>query len=249
MQFTYQGYAALIERLRGHSYQFANYFDWQNYSKCVILRHDIDTSIDKAVELAKYENMVKNGNGGVKSTYYVLLTSNFYNVFSADNLCKLKQIVSYGHTLGLHFDEMAYKDEVGDPLAIREKIEKECSVLTDALDLPIKTFSFHRPSKEILDAQIEIEGLVNSYASTFFKDFKYLSDSRRRWREPVDEIIESEQYPRLHILTHAFWYQQREEDIGQTISNFVNAAGSQRYAALKENITDLSSIMEESEVR
>ena len=51
--------------------------------------------------------------------------------------------------------------------------------------------------------------MINSYGQTFFHDFKYLSDSRRRWREPVEEIIRSGTYDRLHILTHAFWYHKQ----------------------------------------
>ena len=94
-----------------------------------------------------------------------------------------------------------------------------------------------------------IPDMINSYGKTFFNDFKYLSDSRRRWREPVLDIICAEKYDRLHILTHPFWYHDDEETISETVSNFVNSGNRARYSAMSENIADLSSIMQESEVR
>ena len=89
--------------------------------------------------------------------------------------------------------------------------------------------------------------MVNSYGRTFFHDFKYLSDSRRRWREPVEEIIRSGDYNRLHILTHAFWYHEQEETLRETVGQFIRSAGGERYRQLRENITDLESILREEE--
>lgn len=85
--------------------------------------------------------------------------------------------------------------------------------------------------------------MINSYGQTFFHDFKYLSDSRRRWREPVEEIVASGRYDRLHILTHAFWYHQQEEPIEVTVRRFISSANQERYRQMEENITDLASIM------
>ena len=85
---------------------------------------------------------------------------------------------------------------------------------------------------------------MNSYGQTFFHDFKYLSDSRCRWREPVLDIISKEEALRLHILTHAIWYNEQEETIAETLSKFITAANHERYLTEKDNITDLESILE-----
>lgn len=106
----------------------------------------------------------------------------------------------------------------------------------------------HRPSQAALEADCSIPGVVNSYGKTFFRDFKYLSDSRRRWREPVEEIIRSGTYDRLHILTHAFWYREEEEDISRTVGDFIRAANRERYRQMADNITDLPSIVREEEI-
>lgn len=160
----------------------------------------------------------------------------------------MKQIMADGHAIGLHFDEVRYPEIAGNIEAIKEKILEEADLLSRALGSRIDIVSMHRPSRLVLDGDIHIPGMINSYGHTYFKEFKYLSDSRRRWREPVDEIIELGAYERLHILTHASWYNEIESDIHEAVSSFVNSGNDARYRALKSNITDLDSIMSEKEI-
>ena len=95
-------------------------------------------------------------------------------------------------------------------------------MLGEAVGSPIRVVSMHRPRKATLDSNLMVPGMINGYGKVYFKEFKYLSDSRRWWREPVEEIIESGQYKRLHILTHAFWYEKNEQTLEETVSRFVN---------------------------
>ena len=123
------------------------------------------------------------------------------------------------------------------------RILHERDILASILETPVTTVSMHRPSQATLESDLQIPGMINSYGQTFFHDFKYLSDSRRRWREPVEEIVASGRYDRLHILTHAFWYHQQEEPIEVTVRRFISSANQERYRQMEENITDLASIM------
>lgn len=241
MEFTYNSYRLLLNNIKDHGYAIASYATWPEHGRSVILRHDIDNSIEKALKLARIEN-----ESEVSSTYFVLLTSDFYNVFSAKSASMLKEILRLGHEVGLHFDEVRYPEAKLDELAIA--IKKEADILSAAIGVEVKSVSMHRPGKAILEADLKIPGLINSYGKTYFKEFKYLSDSRRRWREPVNEIIDSGQYNRLHILTHAFWYNETNTTIGDTVKEYVNRANYERYISMSENITDIASIMEEGEV-
>lgn len=239
LAFTYEGYKELVGTLKVAGYRFTNYQDYGQYPRCVILRHDIDNNIGKAVKLAELEAEL-----GVRSTYFVLMTSDFYNPASKNSLEGLQHIQQLGHEIGLHFDEMAYNHLEDVPSAI----QREARILTDIIGLPITTVSMHRPSPKTLEADYSIPGIINSYGKVFFKDFKYLSDSRRRWREPVLDIIRSRQYDRLHILTHAIWYNEKEEDIHDSIKKFVCSANQERYCQEKENIKDIESILDISEI-
>ncbi len=237
--FTFKGYTELIDTLRMSGYDFADYHDYADFSRCVILRHDIDNCIEKALTIAELEHELC-----VKSTYFTLLRTDFYNPASKKGLSGLKKIQSLGHEIGLHFDEMAY-DELDD---VEDAIKYEAGILTDIIDTPITTVSMHRPSQKTLDANYDLNPMVNSYGKTFFNDFKYLSDSRRRWREPALDIIKSGKYDRLHILTHPIWYQETEESIHDTIKRFVTNANKERYYQESENIKDIESILDINEI-
>lgn len=237
--FSYKGFENLVNALRDVNYTFVDYHTFENYPRCVIMRHDIDNSIEKAVKLAELEERL-----GVKSTYYTLVTSDFYNPVSKNNQDGLRRILELGHEIGLHFDEMAY-DGLDDVVGA---VTKEARLLSDILNIPITTVSMHRPSQKTLEANYEIPGMINSYGKIFFNDFKYLSDSRRRWREPVLDIIKSRQYDRLHILTHAIWYNEVEENIHDTVKKFVTSANRERYYQEKENIKDIESILDITEI-
>lgn len=242
MEFTYRAYADLLALLKAGGYACCDYHDYENASRCVILRHDIDTSLAQAVRLAELE-----AEAGVKSTYFVLLRTEFYNPASRRSQDALHRIQTLGHEIGLHFDEAAYGRELtGEETA--QNIIKECGLLSVLLETPVSTVSMHRPSKATLEGDLKIPGIVNSYGKTFFHDFKYLSDSRRRWREPVLDIVRSGEYDRLHILTHAFWYHEQEETISKTVGGFVRGANREQYAQIAENITDIRSILREDEI-
>ena len=55
IEFSFNGYSGLIKALQERNYYFADYHNYSVFSKCVILRHDIDNSIEKAVEIADDE--------------------------------------------------------------------------------------------------------------------------------------------------------------------------------------------------
>ena len=243
MEFTYKAYERMINQLANHNYIFSDYFSWEKRPRCVILRHDIDKDIEKAVKLAEIENKMR-----ISSTYFVLVTSEFYNVFSKRSRKQLKQIRDMNHEIGLHFDEVQYSEANGNINYIRQRILDESALLGEAIGEKIRTVSMHRPSRMVLDADMSIPGMINSYSMKFFHDFKYLSDSRRHWREPVEGIIEKEEFERLHILTHPFWYADEESDISKTVKTFINCGSLSRYRAMKENITDLESIVAQDQI-
>ncbi len=240
MEFTYRAYKELIYRLRNNGYEFSDYKTWMTTKRPVIFRHDIDYDIKKSVKLAEIENDV-----GISSTYFVLISSDFYNVFSKESYDGIISIYERGHSIGLHFDELRYPDYRGNKTFIAKKIQEEATYLSKAIGIDIDTVSMHRPSQGLLESNLEIPGIINSYNQVFFKDFKYLSDSRKKWRESLDEAIGNDN--KLHILTHAFWYNEVETSIHDDISCFINDGRKRRYEWLESNISDLSSIVSEKD--
>lgn len=100
MDFTLNGYQELLKLAISENYNIVFYEDLGVFNKEMIIRHDIDFSLEKALEIAQLEY-----NMGVKSTYFVLISSPFYNLYSDANSVIIKSILGYGHKIGLHFDE------------------------------------------------------------------------------------------------------------------------------------------------
>lgn len=238
MDFTYKAYESLLDLLHANDYHICTYCDHLNYDKCAILRHDVDVSLEKALEFARFEKSLS-----VRSTYFLLISSDFYNILSPKNTVIISALRELGHEIGLHFDEKKYTGQI--PAAL----EKELKIMSDAFGFEIRAISMHRPSEETLAADYKFSGAVNSYSKTFFEEFKYLSDSRRYWREPVLDIVNSNRYNKLHILTHPLWYSENNLSASEICKQFVNSANHSCYRQMRENIRDFHEFMREDEIR
>lgn len=238
MKFTYLDYINMIDKLKENNYIFSDYQNFYNNQKVVILRHDIDFTIDKALEMAKLEY-----NNGVSSSYFVLLCTDFYNVFSKISRKMLLEIKSLGHNIGLHFDETKYEINSNKEL-FKQKVISEINDLQSALNIEINLVSMHRPSKWLLDENIILGGrVINTYSNRFFKEFKYVSDSRMNWRENILDIIQSNNYDKINILTHPIWYQQKQMSSKDILIEFISNQRCKMYNYLNDNLTNLNEII------
>lgn len=242
MQFTYKAYSDLICYLRDNGYTISNYHDFDKFKKVAILRHDVDMSIDKALKMAKLEHEQR-----VCSTYFLLLSTDFYNVASKSSISQINQMQELGHEIGLHFDETKYGN-ISKLGGVLPYLHDEVNALEIIIGTSIKAVSMHRPSNEMLEVDHDFDGIVNTYSKTFFHDFKYASDSRRNWREDVLGIIGSGQFERLHILTHPFWYNENELTLKESIVGFIDESKKERYHSIRDNIKGLDEIVTEKEV-
>ena len=58
--FTYNHFSQIISIVKSKGYKFINYEDIDHNNRCIILRHDIDISLEKAYQLAKLEKRIKH---------------------------------------------------------------------------------------------------------------------------------------------------------------------------------------------
>lgn len=242
MKFTYKAYRELLALLREYGYTICDYHNYAQADRSVIIRHDIDFQIEKAVRMAEIEKET-----GVSSTYFVLVSSNFFNIFSKRNQDCLKQICNMGHEVGLHFDEVKY--DVGQTDLVRA-MEQEAALLEKCLGREVRSLSMHRPSRTTLEADYKVAGgrIVNSYGAEFFHRHKYVSDSRRNWREDVTGIIKSGEYDRLHVLTHPFWYDEEEQSASEALKRFCTGRAEQCYDDLRDNMRDLEEFLRKDDL-
>lgn len=241
MEFTTKAYIELLELLRHNGYYFCLYRESETVKKSVIIRHDVDFSLEKALEMARLEHDL-----AVKSTYFILLSTNFYNIFSKESFDKLIQIQSLGHEIGLHFDEKRYDIQTIEDM--QKAVKMEAKILGNLLNTEVKVVSMHRPSKLVLENDIPFHQIINSYSSKYFKSMKYVSDSRMNWREDPIETIESGKYEKLHILTHPFWYSTEIETMEVKLKDFLKQSISERYDFMYDNFTALDQVFDWKEI-
>jgi len=198
--FTEARYRSLLERARAR-FRFCKFGDSLGGEGIALWRHDIDFSPQRALALAKIEASL-----GVSASYFVLLSSSFYNPFEPAVRDVLREIAALGHDLGLHYDAASFD---GDTSAHAGRIAFEARALKRQLKTDIRAFSLHNPSvsPDVELAAPRYAGLVNATALDLLAQFTYVSDSNGRWRfRSLHEAVEDATVTRLYALTHAEWW-------------------------------------------
>ena len=141
-RFSYDEYREIISLIQEYLpiVNFNDVID-NNLDKYCVIRHDVEYSLDRALELAKLENELN-----IKSTYCIQVRNNIYNAISDKNIELVKQIHTLGHEIALHQDPPAGLDDFG----LQKYLLQDIRVLSMYYDLPIKVFSYHRPKQEYL---------------------------------------------------------------------------------------------------
>src|ERR1044072_3232693 len=101
--FTRENYKLILNIARTQ-YSFKFFTDNLSEKNWVLWRHDVDYSPNSALRLAMIESDL-----GIKATYFLLIHSEFYNLFEKEVTNHFKCIKEMGHQLGLHFDNSYYK--------------------------------------------------------------------------------------------------------------------------------------------
>lgn len=199
-------YAQLIRRFWDRGYEVRSFAHIEADKPHLILRHDVDISIPHARRLAEIEHGL-----GVRSSYFILLRSDFYNPFSKENAEDLKAIVAMGHEIGLHIDFSLYNGT-----SYHRYVIQESRILTDILEVPIYLVSFHRPSTLMKgkDYQsIALPGFVSAYDRKVFSDIGFVSDSRGGWYhgDPLAHPAVASRRA-IQLLTHPIWWTSDSDD-------------------------------------
>lgn len=213
MQFYKESYTKLLRVFKPH---LINLYTPGNG---IILRHDIDEDIDRAVHMAKVEHLE-----GVKSVYYILNTSKYWKN-DHDLFVKLRLIQSLGHEIGWHNN--AISDSINRGVPVLSCIETPLRQLRanglivtsssshgDALChkhkfLNYNVFGFKAvgwdgyegKAYNMKDFGLTIEAYHNGHTH-------YMTDSHGQWSNLNDIRLADflENGGRLQILIHSQWW-------------------------------------------
>ncbi len=170
----------------------------------IIMRHDVDTQLDIALEMAEIEYLQN-----IASTFFIRFHSHSYNPMCLKDAYKIKKIGEMGHEIGLHYELDFYSILDSDP---KDGIRMEINLLSEIIGKKIISVAPHEPTRtgvkhleEKLSENLGIK--YQAYDKLFFNNFKYISDSSCRWRDgSMNYHIENGRSKKLYILTHPYWW-------------------------------------------
>ena len=231
--FSFDDYREIIRAIKATG-RYATYEEALEKDSFVIMRHDVEYSVERAHALAKVEESMD-----FRSTFFFKWTNNSYNILSRKNRDILSDMHERGQHIGLHFA----LNGMTDMRVIRERIKQEMDMLSNMLGFEINSFSIHRPSPDVLAENIKISGIINAYQDDFFTfdpkatpesdlDVKYMSDANHVWRYgyPDEETINK--YDKVQILTHPFAWTKKGYDNLENYKTLVN----EKYVELIDSI-------------
>ncbi|MDD2970528.1 MAG: hypothetical protein PHE02_00155 [Lachnospiraceae bacterium] len=203
--FSYEEYRKIIEIVK-ESGKGANFKEAKKMDQFIIMRHDVEFSVDRAFELSQVEKSM-----GFTSTYFFQWTNNSYNILSKRNKDIITKMHKDGHAIGLHFAT----NGLTDIREIQRRIEHEIFAWNMMLEFNVDTFSVHRPSKEVLSADIRVPDIINAYQDDFFTfadnvtedtpvKVKYISDAQHHWNYGTPDKETLLGYDKVQILTHPY---------------------------------------------
>lgn len=166
----------------------------------IILRHDLDSEMDSALIVAQMEHRL-----GIKASYYFLLTSRSYNLYSKHSQKIVHEVMNLGHEVGLHFDVSIYPEE-----EIQKAFQKEKRILEFLTEQKVRSMSLHNPTQN--GSYPSFDGVVNAYNWDLFSPKTYFSDSGFGFKATVDEIVGEAERNIVQLLLHPTLYCIRNED-------------------------------------
>ena len=209
--FSLEHYRDLLRAARDGGYRWAG-FDRDPEPGVVILRHDVDLSLDAALALAEVEH-----EEDAFATYFLMTRSVFYNLASHEGLRAVERLRELGHRVAHH--------------AVWPDVD-----LDDRFDSVV---AWHNPDPEFMQA--EIAGAINVMRPPFFEPEHYRSDSNQHWRHgcPHEQLARGG-FDWLQLLTHPEIWAFDGATMRETMLSMLDAKREEWLAALAEDRIDLS---------
>ena len=202
-------YRELLEAAQAGGYRFA-FFDRPPEAGTVILRHDVDLSLDAALTMAELE-----ADAGAAATYFLLTRSEFYNLDSPSGTAAIERLRDTGHRVGLH--------------AVWPHVDRD-----DRFD-PV--LAWHNPDPDYM--REPVEGFVNVMEAPWADVYRSDSNQHWRQGCPHEELAAGT-FERLQLLTHPEIWVYPGETMRETMLAMLNAERERRFGQLAADRIDLA---------
>ena len=181
----------------------------------LILRHDVDFSPEAACRMAELEAKLD-----IKATYFILLSSPYYNLLSENYVDFPRRLTQMGHEVGLHYD-VKTMEKASRGIDLMDMLHREIDVLSHLAEMEVTSIAMHNPSLSGSDPFRETR-FTNAYADAYTKDMTYFSDSCGAWRDEfVDRFVMNRLPTQLQLLIHPIFWSASASNRWETLDGFV----------------------------
>ena len=234
--FSQKGYENLIQTILSNGYRFVKLeaFDHNTANKQVILRHDVDYSPQKAIELAKIDRYL-----GISSIFFFLVRGHWYNFFGHHTQTAIHEIQAMDFPIGLHYAPPPHINDSQE--AQYKQLLTDFSLMRSEFSSAYPAFSWHVPPPLALqEGRFRCpDGLADMYSEHFFFKAKYVSDSSlRNSYEYLMEIFLSEEHIKVQLVLHPIcWLSSRPiVNTAELVGEIVRSLISDGQIDLREKI-------------
>jgi len=208
--FDLTHYGELLAAAKSGGYRFA-FFDREPAAGDLLLRHDVDLSLDAALALAELE-----AEAGAQATYFLMTRSVFYNLASHEGERALARLRELGHRVGLH--------------AVYPKLD-----LDERFD---RVVAWHNPDPDFM--REPLDGAVNVMQQPYFDPDHYRSDSNQHWRSGCPhEDLAAGSFEWLQLLTHPEIWAYPGATMRETMLSMLDGERDRDLQRLAEDRIDL----------
>jgi hypothetical protein len=208
-EFDLAHYRELLHAAKAGGYRFA-FFERAPEPGTLLLRHDVDLSLDAALAVAELE-----AEAGATATYFLMTRSEFYNLNAPSGEHAIERLRGLGHRVGLH----AVWPDV-------DRDERFDSVL-----------AWHNPNPEYM--REPVGGFVNVMEAPWADVYRSDSNQHWRQGCPHEELAAGT-FERLQLLTHPEIWAYPGSSMRETMLSMLDAERERRLTQLAADRIDLA---------
>jgi len=208
--FDLDHYRELLEAAAAGGYRWAR-FDAEPKAGDLLLRHDVDLSLEAALTMARLEHELD-----AHATYFLMRESVFYTLDSELGRDSIAELRDLGHAVALHaVYPRAARDERFDAVV-----------------------AWHNPDPEYVHEPVS--GFVNVMQAPWFTKGNYRSDSNQHWRHGCPhEELRAGAFAWLQLLIHPEIWVYPGETMRETMLALLDHERERRLALLRADRIDV----------